>query len=105
MILDRFPSGNCQSCLLDVHSQIFCANGLYVCANGSIVQRANRRGHSKSKYPPAEPGALVLEPLKAACPCRFSSAPLHSKECLTSVCRNNPRKFLAPTLRSSHHFL
>ena len=58
-----------------------------------------------SKYPPAEPGALVLEPLKAACPCRFSSAPLNSKECLTSVCRNNPRKFLAPTLRSSHHFV
>jgi hypothetical protein len=27
-----------------------------------------------SKYPPAEPGALGLEPLKAACPCRFSSA-------------------------------
>ncbi len=30
----------------------------------------------KSKYPPAEPGALVLEPLEAACPCRFSSAAL-----------------------------
>src|SRR6202048_4901598 len=28
--------------------------------------RANR----PSKYPPAKPGALVLEPLKAACPCR-----------------------------------
>jgi hypothetical protein len=26
-----------------------------------------------SKYPPAEPGALVLEPLKAACPCCSSS--------------------------------
>src|ERR1700730_3074423 len=25
---------------------------------------------SPSKYPPAKPGALVLEPLKAACPCR-----------------------------------
>ena len=47
MILDRLPSGKCQSCLLDVRSQIFCANGLYVCANGSIVQRANRQGHSK----------------------------------------------------------
>src|SRR5437868_4197479 len=47
MILDRLPSGRCQSCLLDVRSQIFCANGLYVCANGSIVQRANRQGHSK----------------------------------------------------------
>src|SRR3984893_12683525 len=29
-----------------------------------------------SKYPPAEPGALVLEPLEAAYPCRFSSAAL-----------------------------
>jgi hypothetical protein len=29
-----------------------------------------------SKYPPAEPGALVLEPLEAACPCRFSSPAL-----------------------------
>src|SRR2546421_4924206 len=47
MILDRLPSGRCQSCLLDVRSQIFCANGLYVCADGSIVQRANRQGHSK----------------------------------------------------------
>jgi YVTN family beta-propeller protein/autotransporter-associated beta strand protein len=47
MILDRLPSGKCQSCLLDVRSQIFCANGLYVCANGSIVQRAHRQGHSK----------------------------------------------------------
>jgi hypothetical protein len=27
-----------------------------------------------SKYPPAEPGALALEPLEAACPCRFTSA-------------------------------
>src|SRR5271166_4146637 len=31
-----------------------------------------------SKYPPAEPGALVLEPLKAACPCRSSQVSLHS---------------------------
>jgi hypothetical protein len=31
-----------------------------------------------SKYPPAEPGALVLEPLKAAYPCRSSQASLHS---------------------------
>jgi hypothetical protein len=30
------------------------------------------------KYPPAEPGALVLEPLKAAYPCRSSQASLHS---------------------------
>ena len=29
-----------------------------------------------SKYPPAEPGALVLEPLEAACPCCFNSAAL-----------------------------
>ena len=28
--------------------------------------------------PPAEPGALVLEPLKAAYPRRFSQASLHS---------------------------
>ena len=47
MVLDRLPSGKCQSCLLDVRSQIFCANGLCVCANGSIVQRENRQGHSK----------------------------------------------------------
>jgi hypothetical protein len=38
-----------------------------------------------SKYPPAEPGALVLEPLKAACPCRFSSAPLHSPVCAETI--------------------
>src|SRR6266849_9015957 len=31
-----------------------------------------------SKYPPAEPGALVLEPLKAAYPCRSNQASLHS---------------------------
>jgi hypothetical protein len=31
-----------------------------------------------SKYPPAEPGALVLEPLEAAYPCRSSQASLHS---------------------------
>src|ERR1700730_18392114 len=31
-----------------------------------------------SKYPPAEPGALVLEPLKAACPCRSGQASLPS---------------------------
>ena len=29
-----------------------------------------------SKYPPAEPGALVLEPLEAAYPCRSTSAAL-----------------------------
>ena len=29
-----------------------------------------------SKYPPAKPGALVLEPLKAAYPCRTSQASL-----------------------------
>jgi len=28
------------------------------------------------KYPAAEPGALVLEPLEAACPCRFISTAL-----------------------------
>src|ERR1700738_1945997 len=31
-----------------------------------------------SKYPPAEPGALVLEPLEAAYPCRSRHASLHS---------------------------
>ena len=30
----------------------------------------------RSKYPPAKPGALVLEPLKAAYPCRTSQASL-----------------------------
>jgi hypothetical protein len=30
----------------------------------------------KSKYPPAKPGALVLEPLKAAYPCRTTQASL-----------------------------
>jgi hypothetical protein len=29
-----------------------------------------------SKYPPAKPGALVLEPLKAAYPCRTTQASL-----------------------------
>jgi len=47
MILDRPPISKCQRCLLDVRWEIFCANGLCVCANGSIVQRANRQGHSK----------------------------------------------------------
>ena len=31
---------------------------------------------SSSKYPPAKPGALVLEPLKAAYPCRTTQASL-----------------------------
>ena len=38
-------------------------------------------GRSRSKYPPAEPGALGLEPLKAACPCcpaRLSSPTLRN---------------------------
>jgi outer membrane autotransporter protein len=30
-----------------MRSEIYCANPPYVCANGSIVQRANRQGHSK----------------------------------------------------------
>ena len=38
-----------------------------------------------SKYPPAEPGALVLEPLEAACPCRSTSpALLHRGNASTS---------------------
>jgi hypothetical protein len=37
-----------------------------------------RSGPRASKYPPAEPGALLLEPLKAACPCRSSQVSLHS---------------------------
>src|SRR5258707_6904277 len=35
-------------------------------------------GQTDSKYPPAEPGALVSEPLKAAYPCRSSQASLYS---------------------------
>jgi hypothetical protein len=52
------------------------------------ISAVARQGHllTASKYPPAEPGALVLEPLKAACPCRSSQASLHSCECLTK-CR------------------
>src|SRR4249919_2582761 len=38
---------------------------------------------SASKYPPAKPGALVLEPLKAAYPCCTSQRPFHSVECPT----------------------
>jgi hypothetical protein len=35
------------------------------------------------KHPPAKPGALVLEPLKAAYPCRASQASLPLMECST----------------------
>jgi len=38
--------------------------------------REGRAGSRVSKYPPAEPGALGLEPLKAACPCRPASSRL-----------------------------
>jgi hypothetical protein len=38
------------------------------------VARSIARQSVTSKYPPAEPGALVLEPLKAAYPCCFNSA-------------------------------
>ena len=38
--------------------------------------RQNRPAIDRSKYPPAEPGALVLEPLEAAYPCRTSQASL-----------------------------
>src|SRR3984893_6134690 len=37
----------------------------------------------RSKYPPAEPGALVLEPLKAACPCRSGRVSRNSVKDLT----------------------
>src|ERR1700736_6705370 len=45
-----------------------------------MALRGNRKGvfGATSKYPPAEPGALVLEPLEAAYPCRSSQASLHS---------------------------
>jgi hypothetical protein len=44
-----------------------------------IVNAIGKRGRiwaMVSKCRPAEPRALVLEPLEAACPCRFSSAAL-----------------------------
>jgi hypothetical protein len=34
--------------------------------------RINQHNTEECKYPPAEPGALGLEPLKAACPCPTS---------------------------------
>jgi hypothetical protein len=55
----------------------------------SNIDQARAIAKRLSKYPPAEPGALVLEPLEAACPCRFSSAALLRWECL-NMCRNNP---------------
>jgi hypothetical protein len=49
-------------------------------ANGGTYEPANIRlvcsFVNASKYPPAKPGALVLEPLKAAYPCRTSQASL-----------------------------
>jgi len=48
---------------------VFCKNRDRL-LNGDIARKF------MSKYPPAEPGALVLEPLEAACPCSFSSAAL-----------------------------
>ena len=44
---------------------------------------------SDSKYPPAEPGALVLEPLKAAYPCRSIQASLHSVNASPSADRHS----------------
>jgi hypothetical protein len=41
------------------------------------------RFFTPSKYLPAKPGALVLEPLKAAYPCRTSQASLPLCECST----------------------
>jgi hypothetical protein len=42
---------------------------------GPLLARYSRTIFA-SKYPPAKPGALVLEPLKAAYPCRTSQASL-----------------------------
>ena len=45
------------------------------------MRPGSRRVGYQSKYPPAEPGALGLEPLKAACPCcpaRLSSPTLRN---------------------------
>ena len=43
----------------------------------SVPRSAQRKGTLfASKYPPAKPGALVLEPLKAAYPYRTSQASL-----------------------------
>jgi hypothetical protein len=39
-----------------------------------LMRLRKRQGGGFSKYPPAEPGALGLEPLEAAYPCRFNSA-------------------------------
>jgi hypothetical protein len=62
--------------------------GLRILGNYLYYQAATRRYHmmtrrmailnslAPSKYPPAKPGALVLEPLKAAYPCRTSQASL-----------------------------
>jgi len=47
-----------------------CRDLLVYCGSGRCHHSAS------SKYPPAEPGALVLEPLEAACPCCFNSAAL-----------------------------
>jgi hypothetical protein len=45
-------------------------------APDKLLAMLSTAGRKPSKYPPAEPGALVLEPLEAACPCSFSSAAL-----------------------------
>jgi endonuclease/exonuclease/phosphatase family metal-dependent hydrolase len=52
------------------------------------------------KYPPAEPGALGLEPLKAACRCRFSSALLPTARNASpkqSAQISLPRPLITPT--------
>ena len=46
--------------------------------------RTAHRRRRPSKYPPAKPGALVLEPLKAACPCR-------TRQSVPSTLWNAPR--------------
>jgi hypothetical protein len=48
----------------------------------------------------AEPGALVLEPLEAACPCRFNSAALLRRGMSQHLYRNNQPDFLARAVYS-----
>jgi hypothetical protein len=56
-------------------AQLASSCGYRGVSNDRLFQEMNSSGDSVgSEYPPAEPGALGLVPLKAACPCRFSSA-------------------------------
>jgi hypothetical protein len=60
------------------HSDAVCIYQPCLRKKDRTEKLAYRLGASISKYPPAEPGALVLEPLKAAYPCRSTQASLHS---------------------------